>query len=119
MGKQFWLFISPKTLEPVSPCIWIGDIRRTFLRKGSGDYKAQMQDIERMLRDATADRWGSQPFERVDIEEAFNPSSLRWYRDRFHVVNDDFDPRQPDLDFLYDWGYVIKDGERRLPTGPL
>jgi len=109
----FHIAENPRTRKPV---YLDGDIRRTFLRKGSGDYKAQMQDIERMLRDATADRWGSQPFERVDIEEAFNPSSLRWYRDRFHVVNDDFDPRQPDLDFLYDWGYVIKDGERRLPT---
>ena len=57
-----------------------GDIRRTFLRKGSGDYKAQMQDIERMLRDATADRWDSQPFERVDIEDAFNPMTWEWGR---------------------------------------
>ena len=109
----FHIAENPRTRKPV---YLDGDIRRTFLRKGSGDYKAQMQDIERMLRDATADRWDSQPFERVDIEEAFNPSSLRWYRDRFHVVNDNFDPSQPDLDFLYDWGYVIKDGERRLPT---
>ena len=44
-----------------------GDIRRTFIRKGGGDYKAQMQDIERMLRDATTDRWDSQPFERVQL----------------------------------------------------
>ncbi|MBT3368897.1 MAG: transcriptional regulator, partial [Nitrospina sp.] len=109
----FHIAENPRTRKPV---YLDGDIRRTFLRKGSGDYKAQMQDIERMLRDATAERWDSQPFERVDIEEVFNPSSLGWYRDRFHAVNDNFDPRQPDLDFLYDWGYVIKDGKRRLPT---
>lgn len=93
-----------------------GDIRRTFLRKGSGDYRAQMQDIERMLRDATADRWDGQPFERVDIDEVFNPSSLRWYRDRFHAVNDGFDPGQPDQEFLYDWGYLIKEDARFIPT---
>jgi len=39
-----------------------------------------MQDIERMLRDATADRWDSQPFERVDIEDAFNPMTWEWGR---------------------------------------
>jgi len=104
---------NPRTRKPV---YLDGDIRRTFLRKGGGDYKAQMQDIERLLRDATADRWDSQPFERVDIEEVFNPSSLRWYRDRFHAVNDGFDPHQPDMDFLYDWGYLIKDGTRFIPT---
>ncbi len=110
----FHIAENPRTRKPV---YLDGDIRRTFLRKGSGDYKAQVQDIERMLRDATSERWDSQPFERVDIEEAFNPSSLGWYRDRFHAVNDNFDPRRPDLDFLYDWGYVIKkDGKRRLPT---
>jgi ATP-dependent DNA helicase RecG len=109
----FYIAENPRTRKPV---YLDGDIRRTFLRKGGGDFKARMQDIERMLRDATADRWDTQPFDRVDIAEAFNPSSLRWYRDRFHTVNDGFDPRQPDLDFLYDWGYLIKDQGRLIPT---
>jgi ATP-dependent DNA helicase RecG len=104
---------NPRTRKPV---YLDGDIRRTFLRKGGGNYKAQMQDIERMLRDATADRWDSQPFERVALVEVFNPSSLRWYRDRFHAANAGFDPRQPDLDFLYDWGYLLKDDGKLLPT---
>ena len=51
-----------------------------------------MQDIERMLRDATADRWDSQPFEQFPLKEAFHPGSLRWYRDRFHQANTGFDP---------------------------
>ncbi|MCL2304528.1 MAG: putative DNA binding domain-containing protein [Planctomycetaceae bacterium] len=93
-----------------------GDIRRTFLRRGGCNFKAQMQDIERLLRDATTDRWDSQPFERVTLKEAFHPSSLRWYRDRFHPANPGFDPRQPDKDFLYHWGYLVKDGRRLLPT---
>jgi len=93
-----------------------GDIRRTFLRKGGGDYKAQMQDIERMLRDATSDRWDSQPFEKVPLKDAFHPGSLKWYRDRFHQVNAGFDPKQSDRDFLYHWGFLLKDGKRYVPT---
>lgn len=89
----FHIAENPRTRKPV---YLDGDIRRTFLRKGGGDYKAQMQDIERMLRDATADRWGSQPFERVLLQEAFDSRSLRWYRDRFHTVNDGFDSEQSD-----------------------
>ncbi|MCX5825320.1 MAG: hypothetical protein NTY86_17955 [Deltaproteobacteria bacterium] len=75
-----------------------------------------MIDIERMLRDATADRWDSQPFERVLLKEAFHPSSLRWYRDRFHVTNEGFDPKQPDQEFLYHWGYLLRQGRRFTPT---
>jgi ATP-dependent DNA helicase RecG len=51
---------NPRTRKPV---YLDGDIRRTFIRRGGGDYKAQMPDIERMLRDATADRWDAQVFE--------------------------------------------------------
>ena len=93
-----------------------GDIRRSFLRKGGGDYKAQMQDIERMLRDSVADRWDGQPFERVLLEEAFDSGSLRWYRDRFHVINEGFDREQPDHEFLYHWGYLLRDGTHFIPT---
>jgi len=93
-----------------------GDIRRTFLRKGSGDYRAQMQDIERMLRDAASDRWDGQPFEKVLLKEAFHAGSIRWYLDRFHQVNSGFDSKEPGHKFLYHWGYLLRDGSRYIPT---
>lgn len=114
-GATVLAFHIAENLRTRKPVYLDGDIRRTFLRKGSGDYKAQMIDIERMLRDATADRWDSQPFDRVLLKEAFHPSSLRWYRDRFHQVNTGFDPKQPDKDFLYHWGYLLRDGKRYIP----
>lgn len=104
---------NPRTRKPV---YLDGDIRRTFIRKGGGDYKAQSQDIERMLHDASADRWDGQPFTRVDLDEALHTGSLKWYRNRFHTVNPGFDADQSDLDFLYDWGYLIKDAGRLLPS---
>ena len=104
---------NPRTRKPV---YLDGDIRRTFIRKGGGDYKAQPQDIERMLRDASADRWDGLPFTRVDLDEALHVGSLKWYRNRFHAVNPGFDADQSDLDFLYDWGYLIKDGGKLLPS---
>lgn len=45
-----------------------------------------MQDIERMLRDATADRWDGKVFERVSLDEAFNKSSIAWYRTDFTSI---------------------------------
>jgi ATP-dependent DNA helicase RecG len=77
-GKTILVFQIAENQRTRKPVYLDGDIRRTFLRKGGGDYRAQMQDIERMLRDATADRWDSQPFDRVLLKEAFHPGSLRW-----------------------------------------
>ena len=115
-GKTVLIFRIAENHRTRKPVYLDGDIRRTFLRKGSGDYKAQMQDIERLLRDATADRWDSQPFEKTLLKEAFHPSSIRWYRDRFHQVNAGFDPKQPDQEFLYHWGYLLRHGKRYIPT---
>jgi len=58
----------------------------------------------------------SQAFDRVSIKDVFHPGSLKWYRDRFHQANAGFDPRQSDRDFLYHWGFLLKDGKRFLPT---
>ncbi len=104
---------NPRTRKPV---YLDGDIRRTFIRKGAGDYRAQPQDIERLLRDATADRWDGQSFTRVDLAEALHSGSLKWYRDRFHATNPGFNVEQTNQDFLYDWGYLVKDAGQLLPT---
>ena len=112
----FHIAENPRTRKPV---YLDGDIRRTFLRKGGGDYRAQSHEIERMLRDSTADRWDGQPFTRVSLDEVFHSASLRWYRDRFHATNPGFDVEQPHREFLYDWGYLVKDGGELLPTGSI
>jgi len=49
-GATVLAFHIAENLRTRKPVYLDGDIRRTFLRKGSGDYKAQMTDIERMLR---------------------------------------------------------------------
>ncbi|RPI76048.1 MAG: ATP-binding protein, partial [Desulfobacteraceae bacterium] len=115
-GKTVLVFQISENHRTRKPVYLDGDIRRTFLRKGGGDYKAQTQDIERMLRDSGIDRWDSQPFEKVLFKEALHSSSLRWYRNRFHQVNAGFDPEQSDQAFLYHWGYLIRDGKRYIPT---
>lgn len=115
-GKTILIFRIDENPRTRKPLYLDGDIRRSFLRKGGGDYRAQARDIERMLRDATADIWDSQPFERVLLKEAFDSRSLRWYRNRFHAFNEGFDLEQPDQDFLYHWGYLLRDGKQFVPT---
>lgn len=47
-GKTVLVFHISENGRTRKPVYLDGDIRRTFLRKGGGDYKAQPQDIERM-----------------------------------------------------------------------
>lgn len=102
---------NPRTRKPV---YLDGDIRRTFIRRGGGDYKAQMPDIERMLRDATADRWDAQVFE-YPFEEAIDKESLVWYLGRFHDLNQGFDRGISNEEFLLNWGHMVHvGGERKL-----
>jgi len=69
-----------------------------------------------MLRDATVDRWDGQAFERVDFEEALSSNSLRWYRDRFNLANQGIDPEESDNEFLYHWGFLLKEKGQFIPT---
>jgi ATP-dependent DNA helicase RecG len=115
-GKTVLVFRVPEAIRQHKPLYLDGDIRRTFLRRGGGDYRAQMQDIERMLRDAASDRWDGQVFDRVSLKEAFDKSSLAWYRTRFHQVNEGFDLQQPNEEFLREWGYLARSGKKLLRT---
>lgn len=114
-SKTVLIFHISENAHSRKPVYLDGDIRRTFLRKGGGDYKARAQDIERMLRDATSERWDGQVFDRVTLDEAFDNSSLKWYRNRFHQYNEGFDPAQPDTEFLMDWGYIVKERKELKP----
>jgi ATP-dependent DNA helicase RecG len=102
----FHIAENPRTRKPV---YLDGDIRRTFLRRGAGDYRAQPHEIERMLRDQSAERWDGQLFTRVALDDVFHAASLQWFRDRFHATNPGFDVAQPHYEFLHDWGYLIKE----------
>lgn len=115
-GKTVLVFHISENVRTRKPVYLDGDIRRTLLRKGGGDYKAQPQDIERMLRDAARERWDGQIFERVTLDEAFDKTALTWYRQRFHRYNEGFDPDQPNTEFLMNWGYIVKDGKELKPT---
>jgi ATP-dependent DNA helicase RecG len=115
-GRTVLLFRVSENPRTGKPLYLDGDIRRTFLRRGGGDYKAQPQEIERMLRDAHKDRWDGQPFEKVSLKEAFHAGTLKWYRDKFQQAVPGLNTELNDQEFLYSWGFLIKDGRRFLPT---
>lgn len=114
-GKTVLVFWIPEASRTNKPVYLNGDIRQTYIRKGGCDQKASRVQIERMLRDADSDRWDSQSWQ-FPLEEAFDDKSIKWYRTVFNERNPGTDVSLTDEEFLYQWGYLIRDGQELLPT---
>ena len=114
-NKIILVFYIPESSKQNKPVYLNGDIRLTYIRRGGCDQKARMSDIEKLLRDAADDRWDSQIFD-FPIENALDFKSIRWYSNHFYQINPGHDESQVDYDFLYEWGYLIKDGDTYKPT---
>jgi len=114
-GKSVLAFYIPESPRHHKPIYLHGDIRQTFIRRGGGDQKASMPEIERLLRDSAQDRWDGQIFD-FPLEEALDKKSIHWYRNRFYQINPGHDEDISDNDFLYEWGYLVKQSRKLRPT---
>ena len=79
-GKTLRVFHIPESPRSDKPVHLDGDIRRSFIRRGAGDERCSTEEIERFLRDASADRYDGEPLVGPDAEEFFDSESARWYR---------------------------------------
>ena len=52
----------------------------------------------------------------MDAEEFFDPDSVRWYRRVFDERNPGRHQALSDVEFLNEWGFVVEQGERLVPT---
>jgi len=114
-GKDILAFEIAVTPRYNRPVYLNGDIRQTYIRRGGCDQRASINEIERILRDASQDRWDGQPFE-YPLDEAFDSATIQWYRGQFQTVNPGLDHAGTDMDFLHHWGYLIRREDQLIPT---
>ena len=113
-GKTLLAFHVPESPRGEKPIYLRGDIRESYIRRGAGDERCTMPEIERFLRDAAAD-YDSQVVE-LDAEGFFDPDSLRWYRRLFEDRNPGRRQDPSDMEFLHEWGFVVEQDSRLAPT---
>ena len=114
-GKTLLVFHVPESPRGDKPVYLGRDIRESYIRRGAGDERCTMPEIERFLRDAAADYDGQ--VVDLDAERFFDPDSLGWYRR--HVFDNRNPGRRrelPDMEFLHEWGFVVERGGRLAPT---
>ena len=115
-GKTLLVFHIPESPRSEKPVYLDGDIRRAFIRRGAGDQRCTPAEIERFLRDASADRYDGETLSGLDAEEFFDPESVRWYRRVFDERNPGRHQGLSDVEFLNEWGFVVEQGDRLAPT---
>ena len=114
-GKQLLAFHIPEATRQNKPVYLNGDIRRTFIRRGGGDHRCKMNEIERFLRDSAEDRWDGQIFD-FPMDQALDAKSVRWYRNHFYQVNSGHNEDISDQEFLHQWGYLLGQNGKLTPT---
>ena len=115
-GKSLLVFHIPESPRSDKPVYLDGDIRRSYIRRGASDERCTPEEIERFLRDASADRYDGEPLAGFDAEEFFDPESVRWYRRVFDERNPGRHQALSDVEFLNEWGFVVEQGELLVPT---
>ena len=113
-GKTLLVFHVPESPRSEKPIYLRGDIRESYIRRGAGDERCTMPEIERFLRDA-ADDYDRQAV-ALDAEGFYDPDSLRWYRRLFEDRNPGRRQDPSDMEFLHEWGFVVEQDGRLAPT---
>ena len=114
--KTLLVFYVPESPRNEKPVYLKGDIRQSYIRKGSGDEQCTQTEIERFLRDSATSRYDGEVVENISAESFFDEGTVRWYRDRFKQKRPGQHESLSDLDFLVEWNYVMEQDEKLYPT---
>lgn len=113
-GKKILIFHIPEIDRVKKPVYLHGDIRQSYIRRGGCNHRCTPEEINRFLRDSSTERWDGHTVD-MPLEESFDSESIKWYRKMFEENNPGYS-NGDDIQFLYEWGYLIKEDERLLPT---
>ena len=105
-GKTLLVFHIPEAERKEKPIYLKGDIRESFIRRGSGDERCTNVEIERFLRDASDTTYDRELLKDIKVEKFFDEQSLAWYRRLFQEKERGRDAGLSDIEFLYEWGFI-------------
>ncbi|MDA3917249.1 MAG: putative DNA binding domain-containing protein [Deltaproteobacteria bacterium] len=114
--KDLLVFYVPEASRTAKPLFLNGDIRRSFLRKGACDVRCTPEELQRLMSDASANRYDGHILD-YDINKCYNKKDIAWYRRQYEGKADnrsytDLD----DLEFLFQIGLIKETNKGRKPT---
>ena len=105
-GNDLIVFYVPEAARSEKPVYLNGDIRRAFIRKGGADVRCSREEIQRLINDASADRYDGQIVE-FDMQACFDSASISWYRNVYERKpgNRSY-AEKTDIEFLFELGLI-------------
>ena len=114
--KTLLVFHIPEAQRKEKPVYLNGDIRKSFIRRGSGDERCTTAEIERFLRDAADTTYDGKLLSDLDSEDFFDTQSVAWYRRLLQEKQGNRHADLSDVEFLNEWGFVIESNDSLVPT---
>jgi ATP-dependent DNA helicase RecG len=115
-GKTLLVFYIDEARRQDKPVYLNGDIRQSYIRRGSGDQKCSPAEIERFLRDAAGSTYDREALSDLDAESFFDAPSVAWYRRVFQEKNANRYAELSDVEFLNEFGFVVENNGSLRPT---
>ena len=114
--KDLLIFFVPEVSRFKKPVYLNGDIRRSFLRKGACDVKCSHDEMQRLLRDASSERYDSETLTEISADKFYDEGTVNWYRKYFNLQQPGRHETLSDKDFLLEWGFTKEIKEELSPT---
>ena len=115
-GYDLLIFYIPEVQRKDKPVYLNGDIRRSFIRKGAADIKCSHDELQRLMRDADMNRYDSEPLPKLSVNKVFDNETVSWYRTQFERRNPEHEKSQSNIDFLFEWNFILEEDEKLIPT---
>ena len=108
-------FFIPEAPREAKPVYLDGDIRKSFIRRGSGDQHCTEEEIRTFLREAAPQRYDSELL-LLEVNDCFDEEAIRWYRAQWQLRNPDKLTDANHLGFLRHFGLITDNSGKFLPT---
>ena len=114
--KDLLVFYVPEASRTDKPVFLNGDIRRSFLRKGACDMKCSKEEVQRLISDASMERYDGQTVDQ-DLSTCYSSKDIVWYRKQYEgkAGNRNYGDLD-DLEFLFQLGLIKNTDRGQKPT---
>ena len=114
--KDLLVFYVPESSRAEKPVYLNGDIRLSFLRTGACDVRCSHNEMQRLIRDASHERYDSEVLIEISAENFYDEGTVNWYRKIFNQKQPGRHETLSDKDFLLEWGFVREINEKLVAT---
>jgi ATP-dependent DNA helicase RecG len=115
-GANSLVFYIPEAHRRDKPIFLNGDLRKSFVRRGSSDQHCTPDQIRAFLRDADIHPYDCHLISDLNIDTCFSGNSIAWYRSVFATKDLKYDPSVSDLEFLHSKGFVQERDGKQFAT---